>query len=234
MELRGELEPFEARYDSLVQSVQDRVDAVKQAIKDFDQLKRQRERGAHQTLESLWEGFEPPDETAQAKNTQDMPKDSRIRRQSKRLPASENLKQLYRKLARRYHPDLASDEDDRERRTNLMAMINEAYAQADIDALIALDNTSPQEEDKLENNDVPLVLLTLRQLQQTSADLAIQIQDLKAERHDLMYGALMDLKLTDLMARAEGRDILQEIATDLEKEYWALMKHLDVLRDSIR
>ncbi|MBI1880643.1 MAG: DnaJ domain-containing protein, partial [Chloroflexi bacterium] len=43
-------------------------------------------------------------------------------------PASEvEIKQLYRQLARRFHPDLAVNEADRADRTEKMAAINSAY-----------------------------------------------------------------------------------------------------------
>ena len=43
-----------------------------------------------------------------------------------------SLKQLYRQLARRFHPDLALDEIDRAYRTDLMMAINAAYAVGDL------------------------------------------------------------------------------------------------------
>jgi chromosome segregation ATPase len=38
------------------------------------------------------------------------------------------IKRLYRRLARRFHPDLAANEIDRARRTQKMTVINDAYA----------------------------------------------------------------------------------------------------------
>ena len=50
------------------------------------------------------------------------------------------LKQLYRRLARRFHPDLVLDETDRAYRTDMMMAINAAYAAGDLDALERLAN----------------------------------------------------------------------------------------------
>jgi len=45
---------------------------------------------------------------------------------------------MYRKLARRCHPDLADDEADRQRREVFMARVNDAYTRGDIGLLAQL------------------------------------------------------------------------------------------------
>jgi hypothetical protein len=52
-----------------------------------------------------------------------------------RAAPSAELKALYRTAARRFHPDLAEDDADRERRTELMARVNAAYGARDADVL---------------------------------------------------------------------------------------------------
>ena len=47
-------------------------------------------------------------------------------------------KRMYRKLARRCHPDLAGDEADRQRREVFMARVNDAYTRGDIGLLAQL------------------------------------------------------------------------------------------------
>src|ERR1035438_4594398 len=59
-------------------------------------------------------------------------------RAARRIPngiASTELKTLYREVAKRVHPDLATDEADRHKREQLMAEANAAYQRGDADAL---------------------------------------------------------------------------------------------------
>ena len=48
---------------------------------------------------------------------------------------SESLQQLYREAAKRFHPDLADDEEDREWRTQMMRQANAAYAAGDSETI---------------------------------------------------------------------------------------------------
>jgi hypothetical protein len=66
----------------------------------------------------------------------------RMRRQRKReLPEDEHreLRKLYLSLARLCHPDLATDDEDRERREGLMLQINAAWHAQDLNGLRALE-----------------------------------------------------------------------------------------------
>ena len=59
----------------------------------------------------------------------------RERRASRRPESSEELRTLYRSLARLCHPDLATDDADRSRRQELMRRINAAWHAQDLGAL---------------------------------------------------------------------------------------------------
>jgi len=50
---------------------------------------------------------------------------------AKRFAATAKLKRLYREVARRLHPDLATNETDRKRRESFMARANRAYEKGD-------------------------------------------------------------------------------------------------------
>ena len=52
-----------------------------------------------------------------------------------------SLKKLYREIAKRIHPDLATDEKDRARRHKLMAEANRAYEDGDEARIVQLLGT---------------------------------------------------------------------------------------------
>ncbi|MFF4208812.1 hypothetical protein ACFYZE_05410 [Streptomyces sp. NPDC001796] len=52
-------------------------------------------------------------------------------RPPQRVRPSEEARKLYRELARKAHPDLAQDEDERKRRDDFIARVNAAYARGD-------------------------------------------------------------------------------------------------------
>jgi hypothetical protein len=56
----------------------------------------------------------------------------------RRVRPGKEAQRLYRELVRKVHPDLAQDDDEKERRSAFIARVNEAYAYADEDALRAL------------------------------------------------------------------------------------------------
>jgi hypothetical protein len=56
----------------------------------------------------------------------------------RRVRPGKEAQRLYRELARKAHPDLAQDGEEKERRSAFIARVNEAYAYADEEALRAL------------------------------------------------------------------------------------------------
>ncbi|WP_329176804.1 hypothetical protein [Streptomyces sp. NBC_01477] len=56
----------------------------------------------------------------------------------RRVRPGKEAQRLYRELARKAHPDLAQDDEEKERRSAFISRVNEAYAYADEDALRAL------------------------------------------------------------------------------------------------
>lgn len=90
------------------------------------------------------------------------------------------IRDLFRKLAKQYHPDLAGDEDQKKRNEEIMAEINNAYMAKDLEALLALEKTRsapsglpPSPEAELAN-----LTLELRQLDAMVFDIEQTIREL--------------------------------------------------------
>lgn len=238
LDLRHELSAFKDRYDRLVKPLLDRLAIIRGVIADLEaqhspppQLGPAPDRP---TLESMW--TPPPDYVPveeQFRRAWQIPKEQQERQPPPPAPeftlaADESetaVRTLYRQLARRFHPDLTTDPAERARRNHLMAEINEAYTHRDVEALRLLA-AQPAEAALAE----PLAALQVRQLRQIHAQLAERIDQLKAERLELINSDLMALKLEQTLIGRRGRDVLREMADRLEREYQTCLDRLDELR----
>lgn len=245
-ELERELDGFTERYDRVLHAL-NRLEAVKKAIAELEHQRRLRAmmRDTPRARRRQWEppaGYVPVEEQVQrnaARQHRYSPPDAAapdadpavedMLRQTTAEPLDldAELKRLYRKLARRWHPDLATDEADTQRRTEIMAIINTAYENRELETLLSLDDDT---DSAAATALLPLALLRLRQLQQTHRDLARRIEALKQEQFDLMHNSLMDIKIESALAAAQGRDLLQEIIDRTDQEYWVCMARLDELQ----
>ncbi len=61
-------------------------------------------------------------------------------------PTGEDLRALYRELAKRYHPDLARTDEERRRREDVMRRVNAAFNRRDIAALRTIEQEAAAED----------------------------------------------------------------------------------------
>lgn len=143
---------------------------------------------------------------------------------------SATLKQLYRQLARRFHPDLALDEADRTYRTHLMIAINAAYATGDLAKLQAL----ALEPD---TTDHPNYAQTDQQLaealQQELARCHRRLEEIKRELEKLEKHESTRLMRRAEIAEAEEHDWLAEITAQLRNKIARKTAERDMLHDEL-
>jgi len=146
------------------------------------------------------------------------------------LDAKAELKRIYRRLARIYHPDLAVGGADRAQRNRQMAIINQAYAASDLPILRRLwddegieppqfDFLQPaavQEGEKSELERLQEQLHTLRQ------------QVIRLNNHPNVQLS-MEVKL----ARQKGRDLLGEMSKELRGKIARKTAERDYLQSQI-
>ena len=126
-------------------------------------------------------------------------------------PAS--LRTLFRAAARMLHPDLAPTEEDRSRRHEWMAKVNEAYKRANEEALKRLVEDWEASPESVEGTGVASELVrVIRQIAQARQSIA----DIRSRIDALKDTELYSLHERYREARDEGRNLLEEIAADLE------------------
>ena len=86
---------------------------------------------------------------------------------------SEDVKRLYREIAKRVHPDLATDDAERGKRNQVMAEVNRAYADGDEARLRAILNEWETSPDAVTGDGIGAELVrTIRKIHQVEGRLA--------------------------------------------------------------
>src|ERR1017187_6578054 len=97
---------------------------------------------------------------------------------------SPELKKLYRDVAKRVHPDLATDDADRAQRERLMAEENRAYQQGDVDALRRILEEYESSPESVQGTgvaaDLVRVIRQIRQVQKRLVRIELEITSLGA------------------------------------------------------
>lgn len=241
-ELRATLDAFEERYKLVVEPIANQLDALKKAIEKLQALQLKQQMGSAEDLDSLLRADRKARTARKDEAPDDQPEELPEELPTAEKAATAKVKALYHRLARLYHPDLAVDEADRAHRNEIMALINRAYSENDLDMLRTLDDASPHNalnpaSPQMQRQLAPelaLAMLTHQSLQKRSIELDRTIDKLSRERDWMRNGEMMTLNLEAKMAESQGHDYLLEMAEDLQDEYWEYMAKLDAIREAIR
>src|SRR5262249_17990120 len=122
------------------------------------------------------------------------------------------LKSLYREVAKRVHPDLATDDTDRSHRERLMARANRAYEVGDNEGLRRILEEYESSPDSVRGTGVAADLVrVLRQLKQVRNRLA----EIEKEIAALTESEIAVLQVKVKNTAKQGRDLLAEMATNM-------------------
>lgn len=134
---------------------------------------------------------------------------------AKSFRPSPELKNLYREVARRIHPDLTTDDADRAYRQRLMAQANQAYEdgnEARLKQILEEYESSP-EAVQGEGTGQELVRV-IRKISQVRR----RLREIGEEADEMLTSDLAQLKSRADDALKQGRDLLGEMAESLQGE----------------
>jgi hypothetical protein len=143
----------------------------------------------------------------------------------------DDLRRLFRELARLVHPDRASDSEDRERRHEFMAEATRAYRHGDAELIERL-------LEQWRGNEAPVNDATLtarharvdRRIRWTRYRMAT----LDARMARMNSTAIADLMRNEEAARLEGRDLVTEMSRRVQQELTDAKRDLRTVRDAAR
>jgi hypothetical protein len=212
--LQAELRAFEARYLRVVGS----------RFAERDELEaRIAEAKARQRPQDVRVNRDAAESRARAVQSADSTSRAALMSADESFKPTDDLKRLYREIAKLVHPDLTTDGRERDRRNGVMAAANSAYADGDekrLQRILEEWETSP---DFVEGEGIGAELVrTIRKIHQANQRL-VQIEE---ELGNLRGCDLYDLKERFEMARSLGRDLLAEMADHVNAEIAQLGEHL--------
>jgi len=210
-----EIAAFEVTYNAEVKPLQDELDTINLHIQEYE-LRNEllRFRGSRLSAVQLEAEVEL---RLHGQHTQatfsDTPPPHARQRWEGAPPSSEpdvvtkaKLKSLYRELAKRFHPDLVTNDLEREAHGARMAEINDAYARSDLESL-----RRAADESDVRTSLPP----TLAELLAERDRLDALIIRLRQDIAELNRDPLMLLKIDTTLARHSRRDLLAEMATNV-------------------
>lgn len=216
--LRGELVAFEKLYIKTVGALYAELDEIEAQIAELI---------AHQTPENE-ETRTAADQARRKAEDSKSTVDEVTLDIRKNFKPSQALKDLYREVARRIHPDLATDEADRSRRQKLMAQANRAYEQADEAMLRAiLQEYEASPEAVLGEGTAAELIRIIRKIAQVKR----RLSDIDRETNDIVASELFELRKKVTEGTELGRDVLKEMASAINSQIAARQAELRNARE---
>ena len=140
---------------------------------------------------------------------------------------SDAVRKLFRDVARTIHPDLARDDDARERRHRLMIEANRAYAQGDEERLRWILEAWAKSPDAVAGSDLDAARLRLsRRIMQIEEQLTLCAGELA----ELRETPLWKLKAMVDEETAKGNDLMADMIRRLNRDILAARNRLDAIQ----
>ena len=140
---------------------------------------------------------------------------------------SDAVRRLFRDVAKAIHPDLARDEQTRDRRHMLMIEANRAYAFGDEERLRRILDAWEGRPEAVQGDDPEAARLRLvRRIAEIETELEASAGDLT----ELKESPLWKLKVMVDEASGKGKDLIGDMVRRLERDIMAARNRLDAIR----
>lgn len=213
--LQAEFRAFEGRYLAIVGIRYAELDEIEARIAEAYARLHPRDNQAREKAQRTRTRARESGEAAGTAREQPAPKD---------FKPPEDLKKLYREAAKRIHPDLTTDPEERARRTRLIADVNLAYQDGDVSRLQTILREWKESPEAVAGEGPGAELIRIiRKIAQVEN----RLRSIRAELVKLKESDLYQLKTKVEQAEIEGRDLLGEMAATLQEQIAAALRRLD-------
>ena len=203
--LRAELGAFERQYLHFVGSRYAELDEWKARLAE---RLAQEQPGNDRAQQAAREARARADETKSAAG-------EKAAHEPRAFKSTPEMKRLYRDVAKKIHPDLTSDRNDRAKRQLLMAEANQAYERGDQERLAKILSEYEHSPEAVEGEGAGAELVrVIRRVSQARSRLA----EIEAEMQELLRSDLYQLKLRVDEADKSGRNTLNDMIAKVEQQ----------------
>ena len=129
--------------------------------------------------------------------------------------SSVELKSAYREVAKRVHPDLATNIRDRQRREALMRKANSAFQQGDLEALKSIVEEYEQDAEQVSGIDG---IMSSERIERQILQIKVRLKRIEQEIASLLASDTGNLKQRADAAWARGYDLLADMAAGIRKQ----------------
>ena len=142
-------------------------------------------------------------------------------------PLTADIKQAYRRAARLMHPDRATTEVERQRRTDLMSQVNRAYENGDQRTIERLIEEYGHDPEAIAGDDIgSRIVKAIRRI----AQLRRRLDEARYELEILQQSELFQLRQGIEDGESMGGDPLDDLAQQLARELAERRTRLEMLR----
>lgn len=199
-EIRAELEQFEAQYTMEVGRLYAELDDIEAEIAEEEVKLNPDDEEIKQRAEEARLRAEESAKNADEENWQAC---------TQKWNPNAEAKKVYHNLAKMIHPDLAIDEEERTKRHDLMAELNNAYKGGDQRQLNKLVEEYRDSPDLVKGDTIgDRLIRVIRQISQVTR----RLKEIRGEQLELELSELFILREKVYKEQLEGRNLLSQMA----------------------